>query len=145
MEILPKKVLIPVIFGIVIWILAFFIIGWTQISEDPAIQELYFPLVILFGVGTVLLMVVLLWWYLPHFNIDLKQKWFQESVLFGLVVMVVQYLLDISVFTLMQVDLIVYFFGIFSGDPDGSTVMIVYPLILIWAVLGGFITMRTKT
>ena len=145
MEINPKKILTPVIFGFLIWIIAFFVIGWTQISEDPAIQALYFPMVFLFGIGTILLMIVFMWWYFPYLEIDLQQEWLQDSLLFGLIVMLVQYFLDVSVFTLMQVDLIVYFFGIFLGNPDGSTVMIMYPLILVWAVLGGFVTMKTKT
>lgn len=145
MELSPKKILFPLILGLIIWILAFFIIGWTQISEDPAIQALYIPMVLLFGVGTVILVIVFLWWYLPYLGINLEQEWLQESLLFGFVIMAVQFILDIIVFTLMQVDLIIYFFGIFLGNPDGSTVMIMYPLILIWAVLGGLVTWKIKT
>jgi hypothetical protein len=145
MELTPKKILIPVILGLIIWILAFFIIGWTQISEDPAIQALYIPMVILFGIGTIILLVIFLLWYLPYLSIDLQQEWFIESLLVGILVMGIQYILDIIVFTLMQIDLVIYFFGIFLGNPEGSTVMIMYPLILVWAVLGGFITKRIKT
>ncbi|MFX0126106.1 MAG: hypothetical protein ACFFAE_20965, partial [Candidatus Hodarchaeota archaeon] len=61
------------------------------------------------------------------------------------VIMAVQFILDIIIFSLMQVDLIIYFFGIFLGKPDGSTVVIMYPLILVWAVLGGFVTRKIKT
>jgi hypothetical protein len=104
MEITLKKLLIPIILGIVIWIIAFFVIGWTQISEDPTTQALYIPMVILFGIGTVLLMILFLWWYLLHLNIDLKQEWLQESLFFGFIIMMVQYLLDISIFTFIQVD-----------------------------------------
>ncbi|MFX0125779.1 MAG: hypothetical protein ACFFAE_19310 [Candidatus Hodarchaeota archaeon] len=145
MELTTKKILIPVILGLIIWIIAFFVIGWTQISEDPTIQALYIPMVILFGIGTIILMIVFLWWYLPYLGIDLQQQWLHESLFFGIIVMLVHYLLDIVIFTLMQVDLIVYFFGIFFGNPNGSTVMIMYPLILVWAILGGFVTIRTKT
>ena len=144
MELTPKKILIPVILGLIIWILAFFLIGWTQISEDPAIQALYIPMVILFGIGTVVLIIVFLLWYLPYLGIDLEHEWFIESLFIGILVMGVQYILDIIVFTFMQLDLMIYFFGVFLGNPDGSTVMIMYPLILVWAVLGGFITKRTK-
>ncbi|MFX0016362.1 MAG: hypothetical protein ACFFB2_17335 [Promethearchaeota archaeon] len=145
MELTSKKILTPIILGLIIWILAFFLIGWTQISEDPAIQDLYIPMVILFGIGTIILMIVFLLWYFPYLALDLEQEWLKESLFFGIVVMGVQYTLDIIVFTLMNMDLITYFFGIFLGNPDGSTVMIMYPLILVWAVLSGFVTMRMKT
>ncbi|MFW9903930.1 MAG: hypothetical protein ACFFFH_06320 [Candidatus Thorarchaeota archaeon] len=145
MELKPKKIFFPLILGLIIWILAFFIIGWTQISEDPAVQALYIPMVFLFGIGTIFLVIVFLWWYLPYLGINLEQEWLQESLLFGFVVMAVQFILDIFIFTLMQVDLIIYFFGIFLGNPNGSTVLIMYPLILVWAILGGFVTLKIKT
>ncbi|UCG03500.1 MAG: hypothetical protein JSW11_05795 [Candidatus Heimdallarchaeota archaeon] len=145
MELKPKKILIPLILGLVIWIIAFFVIGWTQISEDPAIQALYIPMVILFGLGTIILVIVFLFWYLPYLGIDLEQAWLEESLFFGIIIMCMQFILDIIVFTLMQVDLLIYFFGLFLGNPDGSTVIIMYPLILVWAILGGFVTMRIKT
>ncbi len=145
MELKLKKVLTPIIVGIVIWIIAFFVIGWTKISEDPAIKALYIPMVNLFGVVTIILKLVFLWWYLAYLNIDFKQDWLKESVLFGFIIMVVQYLIDIIVFTFMQVDLIVYFFGFFFGNPNGSTVMIMYPLSVVWAILGGFATMKIRS
>lgn len=145
MELTPKKILFPLILGLIIWMLAFFMIGWTQISEEPAIQALYIPMVFLFGVGTIILVIVFLWWYLPYLGINLEQEWLQESIIFGFIIMAEQFILDIIIFTLMQVDLIIYFFGIFLGNPDGSTVVIMYPLILVWAILGGFVTRKTKT
>ena len=101
MKLTPKKILFPVILGLIIWIIAFFIIGWTQISEDPAIQALYIPMVILFGIGTILLVVIFLWWYLPYLGINLEQEWLQESLLFGIILMAIQFILDIIIFTLL--------------------------------------------
>lgn len=147
MEITPKKIVTPVLLGLFIWVAAFFIIGWTQISEDPAIQSLYLPMVIMFGVGTFILMIIFLWWYLPYLEIDLDQFWVQESILFGIIVMLVQFILDIVTFGLFlqDVDLIIYFFGLLQGDPQGSTVLIMYPLIIVWTVIAGFITIKRRS
>lgn len=147
MEITPKKIVTPVLLGLFIWVAAFFIIGWTQISEDPSIQSLSLPLVIMFGVGTFILMIIFLWWYLQYLEIDLDRLWVQESILFGIIVMSVQFILDIVTFRLFlqDVDLIIYFFGLLQGDPQGSTVLIMYPLIIFWTYIAGFIVNRRKS
>jgi hypothetical protein len=98
MKVTLKKIIIPAILGFFIWIAAFFIIGWTQISEDPAIQSLYLPMVALFGLGTFALMIVFLWWYLPYLEIDFDHLWLQESLLCGIIIMLVQFILDIVTF-----------------------------------------------
>ncbi|MFX1533804.1 MAG: hypothetical protein ACFFDI_06180 [Promethearchaeota archaeon] len=145
MEITLKKLLTPIIVGVLIWIVAFFVIGWTQISEDPFVQSLYLPMVLLFGVITLIFIIIFFYWYLPSLNIDLQAEWLLESVLFGIVVMAVQYILDLISFTIFfPIDLVVYFFGLFMGNPDGSTVMIMYPLIVVWSVLGGVITRKLR-
>lgn len=146
MEITLKKVGIPIVLSVIIWIAAFFIIGWTQISDDPSIQDLYLPMVVLFAVGTLILTIAFLWWYLPYVEVDIQNQWLQESLFVGILLMLVQFILDIVTFGffLPNVDLLVYFFGILTGDPEGSTVIIMYPLILVWAVLGGYITLRQK-
>lgn len=146
MEITPKRVIIPILYAILIWVVAFFVIGWTQISEDPAIQALYLPMVLLFSLGTLILTGGFLWWYLPHLAIDIQQQWLQESLFFGIIVMVIQFLFDIVTFGffLPNVDLLAYFFGMFTGDPQGSTVIIMYPLIVVWTILGGFITLKQR-
>lgn len=146
MEITPKKLLTPIIIGVLIWIIAFFVIGWTQISDDPFVQSLYIPMVFLFGVITLILIIVFFYWYLPSLEIDLQTEWLLESILFGIVVMAVQYILDLISFTIFfPIDLVVYFFGLFMGNPDGSTVMIMYPLIIVWSVLGGLITLKLRS
>ncbi|MFX0183233.1 MAG: hypothetical protein ACFE95_09165 [Candidatus Hodarchaeota archaeon] len=146
MEVTLKKIITPVFLSIGIWIVAFFVIGWTQISDDPAIQALYLPMVILFALGTFLLIVLFFWWYLPFLDIDLQSEWLSESLLFGILLMVVQFLLDIVVFGLFipNVDLLIYFFGLFLNDPQGSTVIIMYPLIIIWTIIAGFLVQKQK-
>ena len=54
MKITLKKLVTPIIIGVLIWIVAFFVIGWTQISDDPFVQSLYLPMVLLFGVITLI-------------------------------------------------------------------------------------------
>ncbi|MFX0051312.1 MAG: hypothetical protein ACFE8U_08480 [Candidatus Hermodarchaeota archaeon] len=146
MEITPKKVIVPILLSFGIWIVAFFVIGWTQISDDPAIQALYLPMVGLFALGTFLLIVLFFWWYLPYLGIELQSEWLTESLLFGIIVMIIQFLLDIVIFGLFipNVDLAVYFFGLLSNDPQGSTVIILYPLIVIWTIIAGFLVQNQK-
>jgi membrane protein DedA with SNARE-associated domain len=150
MKVTLKKIIIPAILGFFIWIAAFFIIGWTQISqisEDPAIQSLYLPMVVLFGLGTFVVMTIFLWWYLPYLEIDLDHFWLQESLLCGIIIMLVQFILDIVTFGIFlpDVDLLVYFFGLFQGDPQGSTVIIMYPLIIVWIIIAGFIIFKKRS
>ncbi|MFX0090982.1 MAG: hypothetical protein ACFFBD_04400 [Candidatus Hodarchaeota archaeon] len=146
MEITPKKILVPLVIGLLVWIIAFFVIGWTQISENPAIQALYLPMVILFGIGTFLLILIFFYWYLPYLGIDMQNEWILESLLFGIIVMLVQFILDIITFGFfIPIDLGVYFFGLFLGNPDGSTTIIMYPLIVVWTIIAGFITTKLRT
>ncbi|MFX0173880.1 MAG: hypothetical protein ACFE9L_18505 [Candidatus Hodarchaeota archaeon] len=127
-------------------IAAFFVIGWTQISDDPAIQTLYLPMVGLFALGTFILIVLFFWWYLPYLGIELQSEWLTESLLFGIIVMIIQFLLDIVIFGLFipNVDLVAYFFRLLSNDPQGSTIIIMYPLIVIWTIIAGFFVQKQK-
>ncbi|MFX0066558.1 MAG: hypothetical protein ACFFC7_30745 [Candidatus Hermodarchaeota archaeon] len=145
MEITPKKIMLPTIIGLLVWIVAFFLIGWTVISEDPAIQALYLPMVVLFAIGNFLLLLILFYWYFPHLSVDIQNEWFSESLLFGVILMALQFILDIIAFSfIFPTDLVVYFFGRFLGNSEGSTVIVSYPLIVIWSVLAGYIVMRLR-
>ena len=79
MELTLKKLLTPIIIGVIIWIVAFFVIGWTQISDDPFVQSLYLPMVLLFGAITLIFIIMFFYWYLPFLEIDLQTEWLQDD------------------------------------------------------------------
>ena len=124
-----KRYLWEVCVGIIFWVIAFVMIGYTYQSAP----QWYLPSVIITFILFFFATIVLLKVYLERYQ--MVERWLKESVLFGFIVMVFQFLLDILVLgVIFRLDLVDYFLH--------STVLITYPSIILQSLVGGFVTYK---
>lgn len=127
-----KRFLVPIITGFIIWILAFFIVGYTQMPDGP--EELYLPMVFLSTIIWLILIIFVFRWYCNKYG--LKNEWFREAILFGLIISILQFIFDIIAFMGMMGYTLTEFIDDYLLK---STVLILYPLIIAEVTLIAFL------
>jgi hypothetical protein len=113
------------ILGVISWLIGFFIVGWAVINAP----ELYITTVLITGVINTILVVLIV--RAAVYRTPMSQ-WAVDSFLIGALIMIINFLLDYGVLGVMlQQDFVNYLLT--------STVLIVYPLAILWSLVGGWL------
>ena len=128
---------VPIGIGIIIWVFAFFLVGYTRMPGGPA--ELYLPMVALVGIVWTVLALFVFQWYAKKWQIG--AEWFREAVLFGLTITILQFVLDFYVF----LNFLSYTIETFVTEYLlKSTVLVMYPFITVEIVVIAYLLRRFK-
>lgn len=105
------------IIGFFVWLLTFFLTGYIQ-----TIPELYIFPGIITGVISGFLIIFLTHRYLKRYKI---KDWFNESMFIGVVITFINFIMNFVLFPSSQ-----------------ETALMNYPLYLVFALFGGYLTKR---
>jgi len=113
------------ILGVITWIIGFIIVGYAVINAP----ELYLTTVLITGVINTILVVLIVRAAVYRTPLSV---WAVDSFLIGLIIMILNFLLDFAILGVMlQQDFVNYLLT--------STVLIVYPLAILWSLIGGWL------
>jgi hypothetical protein len=122
---ITNDIVYGLILGIITWIVGFIIVGYAVINAP----ELYLTTLLITGVINTILVVLVV--RAAVYRTPMSQ-WAVDSLLIGLIIMILNFLLDFGVLGVMlQLDFINYLLT--------STVLIVYPLAVLWSLIGGWL------
>ena len=113
------------ILGVITWIIGFIIVGYAVINAP----ELYLTTVLITGVINTILVVLIVRAAVYRTPLSV---WAVDSFLIGLIIMILNFLLDFAILGVMlQQNFVDYLLT--------STVLIVYPLAILWSLIGGWL------
>jgi len=122
---LTSDIIYGVALGAITWIIGFIIVGYAVINAP----ELYITTVLITGVINTILMVLIV--RAAVYRTPMSQ-WAVDSLLIGIIIMILNFLLDFGVLGVMlQQDFVNYLLS--------STVLIAYPLSILWSLIGGWL------
>jgi hypothetical protein len=131
------RFIVPIGLGILIWVLAFLLVGYTKMPGGPA--ELYLPMVASSSIIWTILLLVVFRWYARKWHIG--AEWFREAALFGLTITILQFVLDLYAFlTYLSFTLETFVTEYLLK----STVLVMYPFITAETVAIGYLLKRFK-
>jgi hypothetical protein len=114
-----------IILGVITWVIGFIIVGYAVMNAP----ELYITTVLITGVINTILVVLIVRFAVYRTPMSI---WAVDSVLIGIIIMILNFLLDFGVLGVMlQQDFVNYLLT--------STVLIAYPLAILWSLIGGWL------
>lgn len=114
-----------IILGVITWVIGFIIVGYAVMNAP----ELYITTVLITGVINTILVVLIVRFAVYRTPMSI---WTVDSVLIGIIIMILNFLLDFGVLGVMlQQDFVNYLLT--------STVLIAYPLAILWSLIGGWL------
>jgi hypothetical protein len=120
-----SDIIYGLILGFITWIIGFMIVGWAVINAP----ELYLTTVLITGVINTILVILIVRFAVYHTPMS---QWAVDSLLIGVIITVLNFLLDFGVLGVMlQQDFVNYLLT--------STVLIAYPLAILWSLIGGWL------
>lgn len=122
---ITNDIVYGLILGVITWIIGFIIVGYAVINAP----ELYLTTVLITGVINTILVVLIVRAAVYRTPMSV---WAADSLLIGLIIMILNFLLDFAILGVMlQQDFVNYLLT--------STVLIVYPLAILWSLIGGWL------
>ena len=113
------------ILGVITWIIGFIIVGYAVINAP----ELYLTTVLITGVINTIFVVLIVCATVSRTPMSI---WAVDALLIGVIIMLLNFLLDFAILGVMlQQDFVNYLLT--------STVLIVYPLAILWSLFGGWL------
>ncbi len=122
---LTSDIIYGVALGAITWIIGFMIVGYAVINAP----ELYLTSVLITGIINTILVILVV--RFAVYRTPMSQ-WAVDSILIGLIIMILNFLLDFGVLGVMfQLDFVNYLLT--------STVLIAYPLAILLSLIGGWL------
>ncbi len=122
---IEKDVVYGVILGVITWVIGFIIVGSAVINAP----ELYLTAVLITSIINTLLVVLVIRSVVYRTPME---QWALDSLLIGIIIMILNFLLDFGVLGVMlQQDFVNYLLT--------STVLVAYPLTILWSLIGGWL------
>jgi len=122
---LTSDIIYGVALGAITWIIGFIIVGYAVINAP----ELYLTSVLITGIINTILVILVV--RFAVYRTPMPQ-WAVDSILIGLIIMILNFLLDFGVLGVMfQLDFVNYLLT--------STVLIAYPLAILLSLIGGWL------
>ena len=122
---ITNDIIYGLILGVITWIIGFIIVGYAVINAP----ELYLTTVLITGVINTILVVLIVRAAVYRTPLSV---WAVDSFLIGLIIMILNFLLDFAILGVMlQQNFVDYLLT--------STVLIVYPLAILWSLIGGWL------
>ena len=122
---LTSDIIYGVALGAITWIIGFMIVGYAVINAP----ELYLTSVLITGIINTILVILVV--RFAVYRTPMSQ-WAVDSILIGLISMILNFLLDFGVLGVMfQLDFVNYLLT--------STVLIAYPLAILLSLIGGWL------
>jgi hypothetical protein len=122
---ITNDIIYGLILGVITWIIGFIIVGYAVMNAP----ELYLTTVLITGVINTILVVLIVRAAVYRTPMSV---WAVDSLLIGLIIMILNFLLDFAILGVMlQQDFVNYLLT--------STVLIVYPLAILWSLIGGWL------
>ena len=120
-----SDIIYGLILGFITWIIGFMIVGWAVINAP----ELYLTTVLITGVINTILVILIVRFAVYHTPMS---QWAVDYLLIGLRITILNFVLDFGVLGVMlQQDFVNYLLT--------STVLIAYPLAILWSLIGGWL------
>jgi hypothetical protein len=122
---ITNDIIYGLILGVITWINGFIIVGYAVMNAP----ELYLTTVLITGIINTILVVLIVRAAVYRTPMSV---WTVDSLLIGLIIMILNFLLDFTILGVMlQQDFVNYLLT--------STVLIVYPLAILWSLIGGWL------
>ncbi|MFX1521036.1 MAG: hypothetical protein ACFFCD_14055 [Promethearchaeota archaeon] len=122
---IASDIVYGLILGVITWIIGFIIVGYAVINAP----ELYITTVLITSVINTLIVVLVV--RAAVYRTPMSQ-WAVDSFLIGITIMLLNFLLDFAILGVMlQQDFVNYLLT--------STVLIAYPLAILWSLIGGWL------
>lgn len=120
-----SDIIYGLILGVITWIIGFMIVGFAVINAP----EMYLTSVLITGVINTILVILIV--RFAVYQTPMSQ-WAVDSLLIGVIITILNFLLDFGVLGVMlQQDFVNYLLT--------STVLIAYPLAILWSLIGGWL------
>lgn len=120
-----SDIIYGLILGVITWIIGFMIVGFAVINAP----EMYLTSVLITGVINTILVILIVRFAVYHTPMS---QWAVDSLLIGVIITILNFLLDFGVLGVMlQQDFVNYLLT--------STVLIAYPLAILWSLIGGWL------
>jgi len=122
---ITNDIIYGLILGVITWIIGFIIVGYAVINAP----ELYLTTVLITGVINTILVVLIVRATVSRTPMSI---WAVDALVIGVIIMLLNFLLDYAILGVMlQQDFVNYLLT--------STVLIAYPLAILWSLIGGFL------
>jgi hypothetical protein len=122
---ITNDIIYGLILGVITWIIGFIIVGYAVINAP----ELYLTTVLITGIINTILVVLIVRVAVSRTPMSI---WAADALLIGVIIMLLNFLLDFAILGVMlQQDFVNYLLT--------STVLIVYPLAILWSLVGGWL------
>lgn len=122
---ITNDIIYGVTLGVITWIIGFIIVGYAVINAP----ELYLTTVLITGVINTILVVLIVRAVVARTPMSI---WAVDALVIGVIIMLLNFLLDFAILGVMlQQDFVNYLLT--------STVLIVYPLAILWSLVGGWL------
>ena len=134
MQFTNKKIMSALKIGIILWIIGMLLVGFLGHDQDGDKTVLYIPMVITTGIVS----FIVLYRFInkSYWDIITEDEWVIECAVLGIIVMAIQFIIDIPVMGLVfQQNLFDYFF-------KESTVMVMYPSIIAQTIIIGYLKLK---
>ena len=122
---ITKDIIFGVILGFITWVIGFMIVGYAVMNAP----ELYITTVLVVSIINIILTILIVRFVVSNYRLE---QWALDSLLVGIIITALNFLLDFGVLGVMlQQDFVNYLLT--------STVLVAYPLVILWSLIGGWL------